>query len=186
MKLINGITMMVVMVASGLLFTADIKATPALGSKAPMFYLKTLRDEYFDLKEHCGNNEAVSEKDKSNVILIFFNTACIPCIRLIYETKIIYQDYKDKGFKVFLISIDKEKAASLSLFKYRHKVDFPIVIDKFNIVAKIYGAEQVIPTVYLLDKKGMVRYTNFGFNVDVKDQLQAEMKKLVKTDTKDN
>lgn len=168
--------------AAGALFTGDIGAIPRVGDKAPMFYLKTLKDEYFDLKEHCGENELTRDMDKSNVVLIFFNTTCIPCIRSIYEMKVLYEDYREKGFKVFLISVDKEKEDNLSMFVYRHKVPFPIVIDKYNIVAKIYGAEQTIPSVFLLDKKGLVRLAKYGFSVSLKDELLAAMNKLVKAE----
>ena len=86
--------------------------------------------------------------------------------------------YAAEGFQVMMITIDKD-AAEVAKAKAMAKelgADFPLLNDRFGIVARRYGVES-LPMSFLIDQAGMVKMTNDGFGEDgaVKLLTQSRM-----------
>lgn len=101
---------------------------------------------------------------KGKVILIdFWATWCVPCVREQDELAELYKVYKSsvftngKGFEIFGVSLDNKKAAWESAIK-RMNIDWIQVSDlKFwaSPVAKTYDI-QALPFNVLIDDKGII------------------------------
>jgi thiol-disulfide isomerase/thioredoxin len=98
---------------------------------------------------------------KGKVILVdFWATWCGPCRAELPRVKKAYADFHGKGLEVLGVSCDND-ADSLSKFLTENKdMPWPQLFDAKNpgwhALAKSYGIDG-IPTMFLIDKKGVVR-----------------------------
>lgn len=92
------------------------------------------------------------------------------------------QDLADKYGKqgLEILSINQgETADHVRDFIQREKYTFHVVLDRDQAVGNQYGV-QAIPTLVLVDKKGVVRWIRVGYSPD-----DEGLKKLVKKLTKE-
>jgi peroxiredoxin len=66
----------------------------------------------------------------------------------------IYNRYKNKGFEIIGVSLDKNYSA-LKKFKDQHGMTWPMAQDKFKYISKKWGVE-TIPTMVLIDQNGII------------------------------
>ncbi|MBU1820373.1 MAG: AhpC/TSA family protein [Bacteroidetes bacterium] len=119
----------------------------AVGDEAPDFTL--------DNPE--GAPVALSSLRGKYVLIDFWASWCGPCRMENPNVVKMYNKYKDKGFAIYGVSLDKDKNAWLAAIKkdgltWTHGSDL-----KFwnSAVAQTYGVN-AIPATYLLDKDGKV------------------------------
>lgn len=115
-----------------------------------------------DLPGVDGENISLSSL-RGNVVLIdFWASWCGPCRHANPHIVSLYEKYKDKGFKVYSVSLDKSKdkwikaIAADKLSWDEHVSDL-----KFwgSDAAKVYGVNS-IPATFLLDKEGKILAKN--------------------------
>jgi hypothetical protein len=97
------------------------------------------------------------------------------------EYKTIYEDYKDKGFKMYAISTDDERTvAKVKPFVKSKNFKFPVLFDTNSDIARLYYAHSV-PYSVILDKKGFIIYSHLGYmrgdEAKVKEIISSEIKK---------
>ncbi len=111
----------------------------------------------FTLNSPEGQDITLSSLRGKYVLIDFWASWCGPCRMENPNVVKLYNKYKDKGFAIYGVSLDKEKAAWLAAIKkdnltWTHGSDL-----KFwnSAVAQTYGVS-AIPATYLLDKEGKV------------------------------
>ncbi|MGV3771749.1 MAG: TlpA family protein disulfide reductase, partial [Verrucomicrobiales bacterium] len=103
----------------------------------------------------------------------FWATWCGPCMQELPNVKAAYDKYKDEGFEIIGISGDR-KLADLQKVVKREKMAWPQYFDKAGPVSYMeeFGIE-AIPTMWLVDKKGIIRET------EARQDLEAKVKALL-------
>ena len=97
-------------------------------------------------------------------LIDFWASWCAPCKAAFPEMENLYLKHKDAGFQVLAISLD-QKAKMMDSFLKRQKPSFAIAHDTKQLLAR--SAEiQVMPSSFLVDKKGVVRYAHKGWHGD--------------------
>lgn len=153
------------------------------------------------MPDQNGKIKKLSELKGKIVLIDFWASWCGPCIRSFPELTEIYEQYKDKGFTVYSVSLDGidgrsaaryPDGASLQAAKDAQKTRWVDAIKKHNLnwdyhvsdldkwdckAAKLYGVES-IPRTFLLDKKGNIAAINPRFN------LKDEIEKVLAADKK--
>ena len=116
------------------------------------------------------------DKYKGKVLLLdFWATWCVPCRQEMPNVVKVYDRYKDKGFEIVGISLDRDRA-SFDKYIDANNMAWPQFYDgKFwqNEVATLYGVKS-IPATYLIDKKGNIRYKSLRGG-----QLETAVKELL-------
>ncbi|MDP2343346.1 MAG: TlpA disulfide reductase family protein [Deltaproteobacteria bacterium] len=161
----------------------------AVGTNAPQFMLPVVND-FVPTKVATGPLQPKSVKwgpakwtgdrpdeAKKLVIMSFFATYCDPCKKEMPELARLFDTYKDQGLGVMLVSIDKgdeQKNEIISLAK-NSGVKFPVVHDRFQVVARRYSAER-LPYMLMLDPAGNVKVVHVGYTEELKAGLENEVR----------
>jgi thiol-disulfide isomerase/thioredoxin len=150
------------------------------GVSAPQFMLPVVNDfkeaKRWGPAKWTGTSPA-PDSPKKLVIMSFFATYCEPCKKEMPELARIYDAYKDQGLGVMLVSIDKgdeQKQVIIDLAK-QNKVSFPVMHDRFQVVARRYSAER-LPYMLMLDTSGTVKTVHVGYTDEVKANLENEVR----------
>jgi thiol-disulfide isomerase/thioredoxin len=114
--------------------------------------------------------EALRESNKGKVVLVnFWATWCVPCVKEFPEIVQLYKDYKKKDFKVIFISVDspEEIDNKVKPFLNKKNVDFVTYYSNFDDVGdlinsfdKKWGGD--IPATYIFNKSGKITSTLQG------------------------
>ena len=107
----------------------------------------------------------------------FFATYCEPCKKEMPELSRLYDTYKDQGLGVMLVSIDKgdEQRQTIIDLAKENKVAFPVMHDRYQVVARRYAAER-LPYMLMLDPTGTVKVVHVGYTEDLKANLENEVR----------
>lgn len=104
------------------------------------------------------------------VMLDFWATWCGPCIASIPAISKLSTTYKDQGLEV--IGISNEELPDIRKFVRRTPVPYTMATYSADPKAKKYFVS-ALPTVYLIDKKGVVREIIVGSGT--KDELESKI-----------
>jgi thiol-disulfide isomerase/thioredoxin len=113
---------------------------------------------------------------RGNIVLVdFWASWCPDCIREMPAVRQTYQKYKDKGFTVIGISLDKDEQA-LSNFVAKKLIPWPQYFDGQgweNKYATKYGV-RAIPEMWLINQRGEVVSTDIST-----EQLDQRIQQLI-------
>ena len=127
-------------------------STNFIGKKAIDFQVEDLSGEALSLKKFHGQI----------VLLDFWATWCPPCIAEMPFVKSTYQKYKNRNFEIIGISLDRE-LNQLTTYLETEGITWPQYYDNGGQISNLYQV-QAIPTTYLIDSKGVIRYANLRGN----------------------
>jgi len=112
----------------------------------------------FALPTPDGQSLKVSEVHKGNVMLIdFWASWCGPCRRANPEVVAIYSEYKERGFEILGVSLDRDEASWKKAIEDDH-LTWPQISDlKYwnSEGAELYGVP-AIPHTVLIDREGKI------------------------------
>jgi thiol-disulfide isomerase/thioredoxin len=118
-----------------------------------------------------------ADEAKKLVLMSFFATWCEPCKREMPELARLYTTYKDQGLGVMLVSIDKgdEQRQQIIDLAKASNVTFPVLHDRFQVVARRYSAER-LPYMLLLDSAGTIAAVHVGYTDELKANLENDVR----------
>ncbi len=146
------------------------KEIPKEGYPAPQFSLQDLGGRQIELSDFRGKV----------VLLNFWATWCAPCRREIPSLERLYLMRKDEGFEIVAVNTERASASKVASFVEEYGMSFPILLNPQGDVGSRYRV-RAIPTSFLLDKKGVIRWQIVGgrewessYVLDRIDQLLTE------------
>lgn len=114
---------------------------------------------------------------KGKVALIdFWASWCGPCRMIAPRLSALKDRLGAQGLVV--VGITTDEAEQAAVFAERHQMRYPVVVDKDGDTSRAYSITG-LPTMILVDKKGVVRDVFVGFDPGGDARLEAAVRKLL-------
>lgn len=107
------------------------------------------------------------------VIIDFWATWCGPCRMIAPRLSALKDRLGAQGLAV--VGVTTDPAEQAAVFAEQHQMRYPSVVDKAGDTSRAYNIT-ALPTLVLVDKRGIVRDVFVGFG---KDELETAVKKLL-------
>lgn len=150
-----------------LLVSAVPSWSASVGDKAPNFTLKDL----------AGKERSLSSYKGKVILIDFWASWCPPCKRSIPEIDMLYKKYRDQGFVVLAVNVDKDR---------RNVVDFlkniaPEITVLLDPEADVVGAYRILgmPSSMIIDRSGLIRYIHVSYTAETLTQYVLEIRPLL-------
>src|SRR5690554_227425 len=134
--------------------------------------------EVADVRVELLDGEAVSLSDlRGQVVLVnFWATWCPPCRLEMPGFQRDYEEYADQGFVILGLSTDRGRQRTVRDLLHDMGITYPVAMATAQSV-NAFGAGNLLPTSYLLDRSGKARYTVKGFYTET--ALEQAVKRLL-------
>jgi thiol-disulfide isomerase/thioredoxin len=117
---------------------------------------------------------------RGKVVLIdFWASWCDPCKESFPVMDELHKQYQDRGLLIIAINVD-ENRSDMEAFLKKHKADFLVLRDPKQKLVEQVGAS-TMPSAFLLDHEGKVRFTHSGFRgAETRKKYVEEIELLLK------
>jgi cytochrome c biogenesis protein CcmG/thiol:disulfide interchange protein DsbE len=135
----------------------------------------------FSVKAVTGGSGTVSLKSlRGKVVLVdFWGTFCEPCKKSFPKLQDLNTKYSASGLRIVGISEDEsDDKDKIPGFATSYGAKFTLGWDEDKSIAKSYKPE-TMPSSFIIDKKGVVRYAHVGYHDGEEVQVEKEIKELL-------
>lgn len=141
---------------------------PAEAFLAPGFELPTLSGGKVNLSEYRGKV----------VFINFWATWCGTCKVEMPSMEKLYQRFKEHGFEMLTISVDKDQGL-IAPFMKEYELTFPVLLDPNSEVAKKDYKTTGVPETFIVDRDGIIRYKAIGPRDWATDEMLESFTQLI-------
>lgn len=139
------------------------------GDPAPAFSAPSLfGDGNVDLSQYRGKV----------VYLDFWASWCGPCLKAIPEIEEMRAEFPADQFQVVAVNLD-QKARKAMRFLEKNPIGYPSAADPKGRLPGKFGLE-TMPTSYLIDRDGVIRYVHRGFSRGDGSRIREEIRMLLR------
>lgn len=149
-----------------MLLTSSVNAA-IVGEQAPHCALTSLNNTPAHFHEYAGKVLYVD----------FWASWCNSCLQSFPFLNQLTHEFGDQGLHIVGVNLD-EKIDDAYAFLAHHPSTFTITNHGGEQCAKSFNVE-AMPTSYLIDKHGVIRYIHQGFREGETDELKMQITKLL-------
>jgi len=115
---------------------------------------------------------------KGKVVLVdIWASWCIPCRAAFPAYDSLYRQYRDQGFEVLAINVDETRSAA-DRFLSGREFQMRVLFDPAGVAPTGFNV-RAMPTSYLVDKQGAIRFSHEGFTDKALPQYRREVEQLI-------
>jgi thiol-disulfide isomerase/thioredoxin len=152
-----------ILLAILLLGLAALALAQEVGQPAPPFVNPGLDKRHVWSKNYLGQGW---------VLLDFFATDCEACKRELPILEELYRDYRDDGFTVLVFATDAEGADVVIPYFEENPTTMQVLLDRYQVAVKKYQVKE-IPSLFLINPKGIVVAKEVGYREDIYDHISG-------------
>lgn len=135
------------------------------------------------LSGFSGEKLSLTDLKGKIVVLNWWGSWCPPCRAELPHYQKLHEKYKGKDV-VFLgmnwerPGEEQERIAKAKKYYEENKFTFKVLLDHDMEAGSVYRVQR-FPTVFVIDRKGQIRFRNLGYSQDVPKILEMQIEKLL-------
>ncbi|MCI0671711.1 MAG: TlpA family protein disulfide reductase [Myxococcaceae bacterium] len=153
---------------------------PAPNFRLPVYNPGPVGATFVGLDRYVGPD--ASDKQTKVVLLSFMASFCKPCKKEMPYLQALHERYRDFGLRVMMVSIDTEPEGQKLIDELitQNKVTFPVLKDRFNLVARRWlGSQSPLPSVFMVRPDGNVSLVHRGYDEEASVFLEKEVQSVL-------
>jgi thiol-disulfide isomerase/thioredoxin len=92
---------------------------------------------------------------KGKVVLVsFWATDCVSCVKEMPDLINTYKLYKNKGLEIIAVAMPYDPPLQVVNFAKQKALPFPVMHDSYAEITQLFGGINLTPTAYLYNKDG--------------------------------
>jgi peroxiredoxin len=103
-----------------------------------------------------GERIAAADLRGKVVIVKFWATDCVPCLKEMPDMVRTYNRYRDRGLEFIAVAMQHDPPSYVIRYTEENRLPFKVALDPMRELAKAYGDVKVTPTTFVLDKRGNI------------------------------
>lgn len=111
------------------------------------------------------------------VIVDFWASWCAPCKTAFPALDTLFREYHARGVEVLAVNLD-ERRRDADAFLARLPHAMPVLFDPAGTSAEAF-AVQGMPSSFVIDPSGVIRFTHIGYSGDVGTTYRREIQQLL-------
>lgn len=118
-------------------------------------------------------------QDRGHVVIVdVWATWCEPCRDALPLWQDVQKQYGPQGLRIYALSMD-EDPNQIGKFIQQTRLSIPVLLDENEDVVGPILKVNVMPTTFLLDRHGKIRFVHEGFSEEELAKYQAEIELLL-------
>lgn len=155
------------MLAAALLLAPVVGFALQAGAPAPVVAAQSTDGQWQRLQDYRGKV----------VYVDFWASWCAPCRQALPQYERLYRELAPSGFVVLAINVDTEQRLAQRMLK-QIPMSFPVILDPQGVLAERFSPP-TMPTGYLIDRQGVVRYVHTGYKAEDLPAFETLVRKMV-------
>ena len=104
------------------------------------------------------NGEKISSQSlRGKVVMVnFWATSCVTCIKEMPDMVQTYNKYKDQGLEFVAVAMSYDPPNYVLNYAQTRSLPFKVALDTTGEVAKAFGDVKLTPTTFVIDKEGKI------------------------------
>ena len=103
-----------------------------------------------------GENFSTSELRGKVVLVNFWATYCVTCVKEMPKMVETYRKFAPRGYDMVAVAMSQDHPNRVAEFAASRALPFKVALDGSGEVAKRFGDVRVTPTSFLIDRQGRV------------------------------
>jgi len=131
----------------------------------------------FTVRDLAGKRHSIADYRGKVVLINIWATWCPPCREEMKPLRELYLRYRDRGFTILAVSVDK-KPKAVRAFVKKLPLPFPVLSDPDGDVASLYRVF-AYPTSFIVGRDGRIADIITGAREWLDPEFTAELEKLL-------
>ena len=129
------------------------------------------------LPDHNGTTVSLDSLRGRVVLVDIWASWCAPCKAAFPAYDELFQAYRSRGFDVLAVNVDEKRGAADQFLNGR-EFQMRVLFDPAGTTPSAFKLE-AMPTSYLIDKRGTIRFVHTGFTNKSIAQYKREIEQLI-------
>ena len=104
----------------------------------------------------AGESFSTSELRGKVVLVNFWATSCVACLREMPKMIETYRMFAPRGYEMVAVAMSYDHPNQVAEFAQRRALPFKVALDASGEIARRFGEVRATPTSFLLDRQGRV------------------------------
>ena len=138
--------LLVILLAMAVVAGVGVFAFTAQRTMAPAVTFLTLK----------GERIAMSDLRGKVVLVEFWATDCVTCVREMPQLAATHEKYRARGYETIAVAMRYDPPNYVVAYAERNRLPFTVAFDPVGELAKAFGEVKLTPTTFVIDRRGAI------------------------------